>query len=233
MRKIAATSALLIGSAVLGCGTAHAAPADAAPVHFTAGATEDGTAVIRTDAGSMRVDNGVFKIEGADGSLLAGTELSFRVDDFVFPITADIADRTATLTPRFDVAHAVYQPVAQSVALDDGAQREALAWQRLTSTILTGAALGTATGAVGGAAIGCLAGGVIAGGGATLATGIIGGIFSFLPAAAVGCLAGAAAVSALGTVGGALLVTLPVAVGAAIQYYSTINAPLPPAKPAA
>ncbi|WP_405495678.1 hypothetical protein [Nocardia sp. NBC_00511] len=229
MSKIAATSALLIGTAVLGCGTANATPAaDPAPVRFTAAATADGSAVVRTDAGSMRVDNGVFKIEAADGSLLAGTELSFRVDDFVFPVTADIADHTATLTPRFDLAHAAYQPIA----LDDGAQREALAWQRLTSTILTGAALGTATGAVGGAAIGCLAGGLIAGGGATLATGIIGGIFAFLPAAAVGCLAGAAAISALGTVGGALLVTLPVAVGAAVQYYSTINTPLPQAKPA-
>ncbi len=45
----------------------------------------------------MDVDHGVFRIKAADGTVLAGHELSFRVDDFVFPIAADITGRTATI----------------------------------------------------------------------------------------------------------------------------------------
>lgn len=229
MRKIAATSALLIGTAVIGCGTAHAAPAPIAPVTYTA-TTLDNAALISTDGGALVVENGALKIKAADGTTVAGTELSFRVDDFVFPVAAEISGRTATLTPQFDLAHAAYQPVA--FVLDDAAQREALAWQRLTSTILAGAAVGTAIGGLGGGAIGCVLGGAAAGAGATLATGIIGGLFSFLPAAAGGCIAGAAALGALGTLVGTLLVTAPVMLAAAAQYFTTVNAPLPAPRPA-
>ncbi|WP_433635446.1 hypothetical protein [Nocardia sp. CA-120079] len=45
--------------------------------------------------------------------------------------------------------------------------------------------------------------------------------------AAVGCLGGVIAVGALGTIAGQLLVTAPVIVAAAIQYFTTINSPLP------
>ncbi|MFI6866773.1 hypothetical protein [Nocardia sp. NPDC050406] len=231
MKKITATSALLIGAAVIGSATANAAPAQTTEaVNYTGHLTEN-AAVISTDAGSLTADNGVFTIEAADGTVLAGTELSFRVDDFVFPVTADISGRTATLTPRFDLAHAVYQPVA--LPFEDSApwktpyEREQAAWSRLTSTITMGAALGTVVGGLGGGALGCVLGGVAAGTGATIATGIIGGLFSFLPAAAVGCLAGAAAMAALGTIAGQLFVTGPVALGAAVQYFTTINSPFP------
>lgn len=44
--------------------------------------TETATTVT-TDAGSLAVDDGVFKIKAANGAELAGTELSFRVDDHV------------------------------------------------------------------------------------------------------------------------------------------------------
>ncbi|RDI50187.1 hypothetical protein DFR68_106626, partial [Nocardia mexicana] len=87
-------------------GTAHADPAAEAPVNYTANTTDKST-IIKTDSGSMAVENGVFKIKAANGATVAGTELGFRVDDFVFPIAADISDRTATLTPQFDLAHAV------------------------------------------------------------------------------------------------------------------------------
>ncbi|MBF4998142.1 hypothetical protein IRT45_13370, partial [Nocardia sp. BSTN01] len=42
-------------------------------------------------------------------------------------------------------------------------------------------------------------------------------------------IAGAAAVGFLGVLAGQLLVTAPVAIGAAIQYFATINAPFKPA----
>ncbi|MEC3956216.1 hypothetical protein VMT65_24475 [Nocardia sp. CDC153] len=225
MRKIAATSALLIGSAVIGCGTAHAAPAtaDPAPVNYVANAAEDGTMVIRTDAGSMGVDKGVFTIKAADGTVLAGTELSFRVDDFVFPIAARITDRTATLTPQFDEVHAVYRPVA--LPYEDQApwktqyDREQVAWNRLRDTIGMGATLGTLVGGIGGAAVGCAVGAGVG----LVATGALLTLFGAGPLG--GCVLGAATVGFLGTLAGQLFVTAPVAIAAAIQYFSTINSP--------
>ncbi|MGV9823825.1 hypothetical protein ACWDTH_35400, partial [Nocardia xishanensis] len=111
MRKSIACAALAAAT-LLPAGVSAADPATSAEVvNYTATPTPTST-IISTDAGSLVDDNGVFKIKAADGTVLAGTELSFRVDDFVFPIAAEIRDRTATLTPQFDLAHAVYKPVA-------------------------------------------------------------------------------------------------------------------------
>ncbi len=180
----------------------------------------------------MDVENGVFKIKAADGTVVAGADLSFRVDDFVFPITADIVDRRATLTPRFDIAHAVYRPAA--LPFEDQApfktpyDREVAAWNRMTSTIGAGATIGTLVGGVAGGAVGCVLGGIA---GATVAAAAIVGLFgAFVPAAVVGCLGGIVAVGALGTLAGQLLVTAPVAILAAIQYLTTVNQPFPAPK---
>ncbi|WP_040772734.1 hypothetical protein [Nocardia pneumoniae] len=235
MRKFAATSALLIAALGVTAGTVNAAPATAADngaVNFTAHAI-DTKSIIKTDAGSLVVEDGVFKVKAANGAVVAGTPLTFRVDDFEFPIAADISDRTATLTPQLDRAHAVHKPVA--LPYEDKApwkseyDREQAAWSRLTSTISTGATIGTLVGGLGGAAVGCVLGGIA---GATVAAATIVGLFGpFIPAAALGCIGGIIAVGALGTVAGQLLVTAPVAIGAAIQYFTTINQPFtPPAK---
>ncbi|MET8651038.1 hypothetical protein [Nocardia aurea] len=234
MRKTTAPTvgaALLIAAMTFGQATAHAAPVEA--VSYRAETTETST-VITTDSGSMAVENGTFTIRATDGTALAGTELAFRVDDFVFPIAADIAGDTATLTPRFDLTHATYRPVA--LPYEDKApwkndyEREQAAWSRLTSTISMGATIGTLTGGLAGAAVGCVLGGIA---GATVAAAAIVGLFgSFIPAAAVGCLGGIVAVGALGTVAGQLLVTGPVAILAAAQYFTTINSPSPNTAPA-
>ncbi|MBF6298348.1 hypothetical protein IU459_12450 [Nocardia amamiensis] len=235
MRKFAATSALLIAALGVTAGTVNAAPAGEAAsgaVNFTAHAT-DNKSIIKTDAGSLVVEDGVFKVKAANGAVVAGMPLTFRVDDFEFPIAADVSDRTATLTPQLDRSHAVYKPVA--LPFEDKApwkteyDREQAAWSRLTSTISTGAAIGTLVGGLGGAAVGCVLGGIA---GATVAAATIVGLFGpFIPAAAIGCIGGIIAVGALGTVAGQLLVTAPVAIGAAIQYFTTINQPFtPPAK---
>ncbi|MEU6564576.1 hypothetical protein [Nocardia nova] len=228
IKNFAATAVLVTATLGLGTATAGAAPADAGAVHYTSTTTKTGT-VITTDAGSLTDDDGVFKIEAADGTVLAGTELSFRVDDFVFPIKADIHDRTATLTPEFDRAHAVYRPVA--MPFEDSApwktpyDREQAAWSRLTSTIGTGATIGTLVGGIGGGALGCVLGGIA---GATVAAATIVGMFGpFVPAAVVGCIGGIVAIGAVGTLAGQLLVTAPVAVMAAVQYFTTVGAPMP------
>ncbi|MFE9321997.1 hypothetical protein ACIHDR_32380 [Nocardia sp. NPDC052278] len=227
MRKFAATSALVIAALGATAGTVNAAPeTDNGAVNYTATATPSST-IIKTDAGSLVDEGGVFKIKAVDGTTLAGTELSFRVDDFVFPIAADIQDHTATLTPQFDMAHAVYKPVA--LPFEDKApwksdyDREQAAWNRLTSTISMGATIGTLVGGLGGGAIGCVLGGIA---GATVAAATIVGLFGpFIPAAAVGCIGGIIAVGALGTLAGQIFVTAPVAIAAAIQYFTTINQP--------
>ncbi|MFJ4654195.1 hypothetical protein ACIP5Y_23255 [Nocardia sp. NPDC088792] len=227
--KIAVASALLAGAVGFTTGAVDASaasPDDKESVGFTARAT-DTQSIITTDAGSLVVEGGVLKIEADNGTVLAGTPLTFRIDDFEFPIAAEISGRTATLTPQVDIAHASYRPVA--LPFEDQApfktpyDREQAAWGRLNSTIGLGATIGTAVGVVGGAAVGCVLGGLA---GATVASATLVGLFGpFLPAAAIGCLAGMIAVGALGTVAGEILITAPVAIAAAIQYFVTINAP--------
>ncbi|WP_194820500.1 hypothetical protein [Nocardia sp. XZ_19_385] len=231
MRKVITASALLVTALGITAGTVSAAPAEQ-DIHYTATATEK-TAIISTDAGSLVVEDGALKVKSPRGAMLGGTELSFRVDDFVFPIAAEVAGRTATLSPQFDIAHATYSPVA--LPYEDQApwktpyDREQAAWARMTQTISMGATIGTLVGGLGGAAVGCVLGGIA---GATIASAAIIGLFgAFIPAAAIGCLGGIAAVGFLGTVVGQLLVTAPVALMAAVQYFTTINSPMPNQQP--
>ncbi|MFI1914001.1 hypothetical protein [Nocardia sp. NPDC020380] len=230
MRKIAAASALLVATMGVGAGivgTAHADTAEA--INYTATTTDTST-IIKTDGGSLTVEDGVFKIKAANGTVLAGTPLNFRVDDFVFPIAADISDHTVTLTPQFDAAHAVYQPV--DLPYQDTApwktpyDREQAAWSRLATTISVGATIGTAVGGIAGAAVGCVLGGAAG----ALLTGALTAMFGALPAGVAGCIAGMAAAGFLGTLLGQLFITAPVAILGAAQYFTTINAPFTPAK---
>ncbi|MFI6953597.1 hypothetical protein ACIBJI_08975 [Nocardia sp. NPDC050408] len=233
MRKIAAAGVLLASALAVTAPPGAATPqADDRGVNYTANATERST-IITTDAGSMAVEDGVFKIEAADGTTLAGAELAFRVDDFVFPIAAEITDRTATLTPQFDREHAVYKPVA--LPFEDQApwktqyDREQAAFGRMMGTITMGATIGSTVGGIAGGAIGCVLGGIA---GATVASATIVGLFgAFIPAAAIGCVGGILAIGALGTLAGQILVTAPIAIMAAMQYFTTISSPMPaPAK---
>ncbi|WP_040802492.1 hypothetical protein [Nocardia concava] len=237
MRKFAGIAALVIAATGVTAGTAYGAPAptDNGAVNYTGQVTDTG-AIIRTDAGSLVVEDGTLKIKAANGTTVAGAELKFRVDDFEFPVAAEISDHTATLTPQLDQSHAVYKPVA--LPYEDQApwksqyERELAAWNRLTSTISAGATIGTLVGGLGGAALGCLVGGTV---GASLITlgsaGILAAMFvPLLGAAGTGCLIGAAAVGFVGTFAGQLFVTAPVAIAAAIQYFTTINQPFTPAK---
>jgi hypothetical protein len=234
MRKIA-IPVLLIAALGLTTGIATASPPiPETPVNYTATVTDSAT-IISADIGSLVVEDETFKVKSPTGTVLAGVELSFRVDDFVFPIAVEISDRRARLTPAFDVAHAQYRPVA--LPYEDKApfkteyDREQAAWSRMTSTIAMGATIGTLVGGLSGAAVGCLLGGIA---GATVAAATIVGLFGpFIPAAAVGCIGGIIAIGALGTIAGQLFVTAPSAIMAAVQYFTTINAPAPNNSPPA
>ncbi|MFC8043378.1 hypothetical protein [Nocardia sp. NPDC057353] len=233
MRKIVAVAAGLVAACGIATGSAGAAPAGDGTVDFTAHATET-QSVISIDEGSLVVEDAALKIKAPDGTVVAGTPLTFRIDEFEFPIAAQITDRTATLTPQIDAALAVYKPVA--LPYEDKApwkneyDREQAAWSRLTSTITVGATVGTLVGGLIGGAAGCVLGGIA---GATVASATIIGLFGpFIPAAAVGCIGGILAIGALGTLAGQILITAPVVIGAAIQYFTTINAPAPAPAPA-
>ncbi|WP_067673125.1 hypothetical protein [Nocardia miyunensis] len=221
-----------VGVAAGTSGVAPAAPESRnGAINFTAKAVND-SSIITTSAGSLAVEHGIFEIKAANGAVLAGTPLKFRIDDFEFPIAAQISGRTATLTPQIDREHAVYKPVAlpyeNKAPWKTEYDREQAAWSRLTSSITTGATIGTLVGGLGGGALGCVLGGIA---GATVASATIIGLFgAFIPAAAVGCVAGVLAVGAVGTLLGQIFVTAPIAIGAAIQYFSTINQPFVPAK---
>ncbi|MFG1768843.1 hypothetical protein ACGFIX_04690 [Nocardia salmonicida] len=231
MRKFAATSALLIAAMGVAAGTVNAAPAEeaAAPINYTAQVVDGSKSVITTDAGSLVVEDGAFKIKAANGTTVAGTPLTFRLDEFELPIAAEISGNTATLSPQLDPAKAVYKPVA--LPYDNQApwkteyEREQAAWSRLTSTISMGATIGTLGGGLAGAAIGCVTGAAIG----LVATGVLLALFGAGPLA--GCVVGATSIGALGVLLGQIFVTAPVAIGAAIQYFVTISAPFtPPAK---
>ncbi|MFJ9364072.1 hypothetical protein ACIRRA_06605 [Nocardia sp. NPDC101769] len=224
LKKFAASSALVIAALGITVGTVNAAPAasDNGAINYTA-TTSETNSVIRTDAGSLVVENGIFEIKAANGTVVAGMPLSFRVDDFEFPIAAEISDRTATLTPQYDMDHAVYKPVA--LPYEDQApwksdyDRELAAWNRMKDTISLGATVAAVVGGIGAAAVGCAIGGVVfAAATAPLAT-----MFGAGPLA--GCLIGASTIGFLGTIAGQLFITAPVAIAAAIQYFTTINQP--------
>lgn len=228
--KSAIASALLIAAMGITAGTSNAAednsPDNPAVVNFTARAT-DKQSIITIDSGALVAEDGVLKIEDNNGTVLAGTPLRFRVDDFEFPIAAEISGRTATLTPLFDMANASYRPVW--LPFEDQApfrtdyDREMAAWARMTSTIGLGVTLGTLIGGIGGGAVGCLLGGLA---GATVASATIVGMFGpFLPAALVGCIGGIIAIGALGTLAGQIFITTPIAIAAVIQYFTTANEP--------
>ncbi|MFF7943909.1 hypothetical protein ACFZC5_29730 [Nocardia gamkensis] len=229
MRKLAVVAALVTIATGVAAGTSGAAPAEESAesaINFTAYAT-DTQSIIETDAGSLAVEDEVLQVKASNGTVLAAQPLRFQLEDFEFPIAAQISGRSATLTPLFDREHAVYKPVA--LPYEDKApwkteyDREVAAWTRLTSTIAAGATIGTLVGGIAGGAAGCVLGGIA---GATVASAAIVGLFgAFIPAAAIGCLGGIIAVGALGTLAGQLLVTAPVAIGAAIQYFTTINQP--------
>lgn len=224
---LTAASALTAVALTAGVAQAHPVTEQQAPIGFTAGTDAAGRALISVDAGSLVVEDNTLKIKTADGATVAGAPLTFRIDEFEFPIEAAVTGHDAVLTPRLDIAHATYEPVAlpfeNSAPWKSEYDREKDAWSRMTGTIGLGASVGALVGGIGGGAVGCVLGGIV---GATVASATIIGLFGpFVPAAVVGCLGGIAAIGALGTLAGQIFVTAPVAIGAAIQYFATINAP--------
>lgn len=207
IKKLAAVSALTIAGMVGTAATSTAGPITTPDetIGYTARAV-DGAAVISTDAGSLEVVDGQFRVLSNTGKVVAGVPLSYSLDDNVFPIAASISGNTATLTPAL--------PRHQVASFKSQEDRDKAAFDNLRNQVGFGVTIGAIVGTVVGAAVGCVVGGVVA-----APTAIFTAIFGPL----AGCVAAGAVMAPVGALGGTLLVAGPVAVVSAVQYFTTVN----------
>lgn len=209
---VSAMLVLATTASVVTATQANAAP-PAKDIGYSANIVGDHV-VLKTDIGSLRTSDGQFQIVDNTGKVAASIPLAYNLNDKQFPINADINGRTATLTPVRDAAAA--QPVKVSDAVRKQAaapatreQRDMQAMQTLSQSINTASAVGGLIGTIVGGVIGCVAG---------------------LVGAVVGCLPGIVTGAGIGGVVGTIVVGGPVLIGAAIQFFNTINSPfVPPA----
>ncbi|WP_306363252.1 hypothetical protein [Nocardia sp. CC227C] len=229
MRKFAATSAMVIAALGVTAGTVNAQPAPAPQGVNVSYEIQEKSLKLTTDIGSLAVEDGALKIKDANGTVMGGAPLTAQVDEFIFPIAAEISGNTATLTPQLDMEHAVYKPVAVPFAAPDQFKtpydREKAAFSRMKDQIgLAGTLAGLTTTVLGGI-VGCGLG-IAAGTAITLPVALGGGSGPI-----IGCLIGAAAGASFIGIAGTILITAPVAVVSILQYFQTINEPfVPPAK---
>ncbi|WP_336084808.1 hypothetical protein [Nocardia sp. SSK8] len=232
MRKFAATSALLIAALGVSVGTAHAEPAQAAPLPVNLSYKIDeaaGSLELTVDSGSLVAENGTLTVKANDGTVMAGIPLATQIFDHEFPVAAQVADRTVTLTPQLDEQHAVYKPVALpfegQAEFKNEYEREKAAYSRMKDNIGLAATVAGLTTTVLGGLIGCI-------GGAALGSAASAPVAFLLGAGpVVGCIVGAAAGASFLGVVGTILITAPVAVVEVVNYFGIINSPfVPPAK---
>ncbi|WP_280470507.1 hypothetical protein, partial [Nocardia brasiliensis] len=147
--------ATLAGSAA----TAHA-QAEPAEMHYTASAV-DKSVVLTTDVGALRAVDGRFEVRDPAGRLVVSMPLSYQNDNKVWPITARIDGRTATLTPGTDPATARPAPAdLRDIAIDP----QSTDFNTAVMNFATVAGLGVALGTLIGTTIGAPPGGVAGGG---------------------------------------------------------------------
>ncbi|MGU3432683.1 ammonium transporter [Actinomycetes bacterium M1A6_2h] len=210
LRRLVATSALMIASLGVYAGTAYADPAPAAPT------AEQGAikyeAKIEDKVVKTTVDGGIFKVtdDGKEVQLLDATgktvlllPLTFNLGNIEFPFETTITDegRTINLFPNM-MAPTVVAPLAQNnVASPD---ENLKAQQAFTSQLGLATAVGGLTGTIIGAGIGCIAGGT--------------------PLVLPTCLAGAVTGAGIGGVVGTIAAGGPTLVIAGIDYLNTLNA---------
>ncbi len=185
---------------------AQAAPAPA-DIGYQAEVVGDHV-VLTTDIGSLRTSGNQFEIVDAAGKVAASIPLLYNLEDQQFPILADITGRTATLTPVQDPAVATKIVVSnavldQATAPETRQERDMQALQTLGSQVGTAVTIGSLIGAIIGAGIGCVV------------------------LIATGCLPGLVTGAGIGGLIGTIVVGGPALIVAAIQYFNTINSPLP------
>ncbi|PXW35508.1 UNVERIFIED_CONTAM: hypothetical protein DES50_101453 [Williamsia faeni] len=192
----------LIAAVVTTAGFITAIPANAAPsptdINYHAEIVGGNQVVVTTDIGSLRTNNDQLEIVDAAGHVAATVPLFFNLEGRQYPIAANANGRTATLTPV--VTPAAATPVAAATTRDE---RDLQALQKLGTYVSVSVAIGGLVGTIVGAVIGCLI---------DIAT---------------ACLPGAVTGAGIGGVLGTIAVGGPTLIGAAVEYFNTINSPFP------
>ncbi|WP_081635389.1 hypothetical protein [Nocardia sp. BMG111209] len=250
MRKSTACAVLLAGALSVACGAANAEPVtDPAPapqpvpnhqavelngVHFTVD-RDGGSIVVSAPDGAFETVDGSVVVRDTAGKFNDSLPLSYRKDDQVFPIAAQLGDHSVRLTPALTDGHKVADPItradiahAQEVAAaapvsESFSPRDLAELQMFGGRAGIAAVLGAVVGAVVGGTLGCVAGAVVGSVSAAITT-LLSGV---IPGMVVGCIAGMATVGTAGTVTGTALVGGPVLLWSAYQYFSTVLVPCP------
>jgi hypothetical protein len=220
LRSLTGAAVLVVAALGISAGTAHAAPSTQGAPDIGYQAHAEGDSVVTSiDAGAFRITDARDAIEVVDGSgtVIAALPLTIRLGDAVYPIDADLAGRTATLTPHVpaDVASSL-KSVAQD-GFDTQDERDDVALADFNSylgyaTLIGGLIFGVIFGVVG-LAVGC----------GLFAVTVIG--------TPVGCLGGLMAGFAAGGLAGTIFVGGAALVILGIQYLVTINTPFVPPAP--
>ncbi|MEV0354823.1 hypothetical protein AB0H71_02060 [Nocardia sp. NPDC050697] len=247
IRQYLGAAAMSIAAVTIATGSAHAAPpaatddttitAEVLPgVGYTADIV-DNSVVLSTDAGSLTIVDGRFQILDQQGNLLAGLPLTYRRDNADYPIVAEVAGRTITLTPvtdpaaatpAIDVDHSAAVPQADAVArivagYSTPQERESAALGRLVQQVSVASIVGAMLGTIIGGGIGCV-GGIIVGGAATAP---VAWLLGAGPIA--GCIGGAFLLAPIGALAGTIAVGGPILGVAVFQYFEAVGTPLAPA----
>jgi len=247
IRTLVAASSLTIAAVGIASATANAAPLPATgAVSYQAQQVGD-SAVVTANGGSYAVKNGVLEFLDNAGKEAASFPLAYRVKGQQFPIDAKVSGRTATLTFSRDQARAIAVPDAPVSAVqhynagqtaagltlpgkinaaDETTTRNQTAFSQFGSAATISSLLSAIGGAILAGGLGCALG---LAAGTALALGTIGVL---LPAPIAGCLVGAVALAPVGTLVGLIFIGAPLVAAAAIQYFITVNTPIPPKKSA-
>ncbi|MCX4091022.1 hypothetical protein [Nocardia sp. alder85J] len=244
MRKFTAGAALIVGAVSIAAGTGHAEPLQAPQpvsehrtaelngVHFTFD-RDGGSLVVTAPDGAFQTVGDSVVVTDTRGRFNDSLPLTYRKDDQVFPIAAEIGAHSVRLTPSSTDGRPVVDPItpadiarghdvsrAQDVA-ESFTPRDSSALGLFASRAGVASVAGAAIGALVGLTVGCVAGGVV-GSVSTAITTLLAGV---VPGALVGCVAGAATIGSLGSLAGTALVTGPVVLWSAYQYFTTVTAP--------
>ncbi|MQY28441.1 hypothetical protein [Nocardia aurantia] len=239
MRKFTAYAVLMAGALIVASGTSNAGPADPDHravelngIHFTVDRQGDAVVLASPDGLFETVGDSVV-IRDPAGNFNDSLPLSYRRDDQVYPIAAEIGDHSVRFTPASTGGHTVADPItpadiargqelgSATAVAESFTPRDQTALGMFASRVGIGSVVGAVIGAIVGAGLGCVAGAAVGSVSVAVAT-LLGGV---LPGAVVGCVAGVATVGTVGTLAGSALVAGPILLWSAYQYFSTILAP--------
>jgi hypothetical protein len=202
MKRMISAVTIAASAAAVALSQATVATAAPTPIHYQAKAVGH-TVIMSTDAGDLVVTGGQLQIRNAAKTVVSSIPLQYSMNGKMFPIGAQAAGRTVTLTPRTDAAAARVAPgyvKADANGYATKQQRDDAALGRLGMQVGVPIAIGSLVGTAIGAGVGCLLG----------------------PG---GCLAGLVLGASVGSIVGSVGVGLPALGIALANYTNTVNAP--------